>query len=632
MWFKMGGERIEEAVAEAPPVQVAPESVIVDSSLGGGGSAVSSPSLAEGSPARPVVDAGQMITDVRAASGMDQYIQPEIQSDTSGTKIGETVVLPGQQEPLVSSSDVIKREPMIGAAPDGGIATVSAPADHVDEGVDRANTIKYKPIISTDSYGQLEEDLKVGTPVNEPITVIPNSERKWKGRVPSGALKNNDSKLPQDQPTTVDGAELGTEQSDMQQGLQGTIAAAEQSVADGSAAQPESVVVDKNATGIGGEATAQDGADVEESSGESKDESKDAPDTGTPPDMIGVGVPPPGEKYPNMQPPMPNMWTKPAGEPITDSNPDAGVAIPAPRELTQEEKDAADDRAEDDSMRQKIIQEGLGTGTETADDKGGESGTPPANAGLAAELNSSDNPNAEDRIEPSGVAEANSVLTPAAENELRASGVIAPDSDGTDTIDATAFSTAMADEVVSAAVEEPITTTPEAVDEVVTDAASPAIETKTDDSVVAGAASPTGETADVGLGDAGSDAPETSATDTEDGTGPASVQDGAETTNQVVEDVIKPLEDIMSLNLSDEIDRLSKLDADKRSTEIKILVQKGIRAKLKSEGKENLGDMFDSFEELEKKINAAQMVLEFMVSNSQIDDTQDDTQSAAPAV
>ncbi len=110
-----------------------------------------------------------------------------------------------------------------------------------------------------------------------------------------------------------------------------------------------------------------------------RDESAEDPaqgDSGEP-DMSGVGVPPPGEKYPNMAAPMTSVWSKPsAGEPSVTSDPDSGVAAPAPRELTQEEQDAREDREEAEADRQKLIDEGLGE--DPAPTEGASGDTAPA--------------------------------------------------------------------------------------------------------------------------------------------------------------------------------------------------------------------------------------------------------------
>lgn len=361
MWFKMGNSQVQgDALVETTSVpQIDGAPVIADSGLGGG------QTLADGMPQRPVIDTAQTITDVRAASGMDQFIQPQIQPDANGNAVvGETFVAPRQQDPVVPAGDTVTREPMIGAGPDGGMGTVGVPAGHVDEVVNPENTITYEPVISTDNNGQLEQGLSIGMPGGHVDTTVPLEDRKSKplwagGRRPSGAVV-----APATDSAVSDGDRLD------RVAVENTITP----TSEGETNPPAEVDVNPN---------------------------------------IGVGIPPQGETYPGMQPSTPNVWEKPdAGQPIANPNPDAGLAVPAPKEPSQQELDSQADRKEDEDLRTQIANEPLGP------------------------VDTLVSPNAGDRIEPSNTDAREDVLHDNAVDALRDQGVITT-KEGSEVIDST---------------------------------------------------------------------------------------------------------------------------------------------------------------------------------------------------
>lgn len=407
MWFKMGGQRIEEVVAEAPPVPaIGGEHAIVDTGLGGGfparptetpaadmardlqanlvNSAIveSATALPDLSPA-PIGAADRSSVDAlnTAAQGFQGEIaarqNPAVQVDlTPGSNFGNNII-----DATGSASTADKRPWAGGRRPKGAVVSDASSG------------------IVSDTSDAVGSETPVGSLAPEGLSA----------GVPAEGVVNGEGSVMGDAATVVEGESAGA-----------AVAAevASQITGADSGNPAEAPTVEVTTGGVG---------DNDGTSGDP-----------------GVAVPPPGETYPSMQPPMPNMWTKPAGDTVINPNPDAGVTTPAPRELTQEEKDAQIDNAEDATEREKIIKEGLG-------DANSESVSP----------------NAGDQIEPSNTAARDSVLTSEVTDQLRTDGVIKTE-DGSEVIDATNISPA--DEVVPVAEETPATEPAPTTDEVVTEA------------------------------------------------------------------------------------------------------------------------------------------------------------------
>lgn len=435
MWFKMGGQRIEEAIPEAPPVPaVGGAPAIVDAGLGGG------------FPARPTeTPAADMARDIRndmanaqateaAAALANPAPEPIGAVDRSSVDALNAEIQKIQGDQAARENPAVSID--VNPGPGFGQNIIDATRKPWSGGRRPKGAVVDAPPADTSGTGDAVEGMPVGTveeAAEDALAADPAVESQANGEVAGGTLMNS-------QIRTEDTSGVGA----MQVGEIGTAA--------GTDGGDSSIVTSEN-------------------TGESKDPVAPVQDAGTSeaedtqtstnPEvnpMIGVGVPPPGETYPNMQPPTPNIWVKPNdGQPVTDPNPMTGVAIPAPRELTQEEKDRQADREDDEAYRQKIMSEGLGDNDNTV------APLPPLS------------PNAGDKIEPSNTQLRGDVLTEDATNALREQGVIKTE-EGSEVIDATQTapspggavdSPAVQDEVVPV-VGEDQTAAPEAVtDEVV---------------------------------------------------------------------------------------------------------------------------------------------------------------------
>lgn len=566
MWFKMGGQRIEEAVAEAPPVPaVAGAPAMVDTGLGGGfparpaetpaadmaqtlrnnlaDSAIrdAAKALPDPSPA-PIGVADRSSVDAlnAAAQGLQDEItahqNPAVQVDLNpGPGFGTNIIdATGSTSAADKKPWAGGRRPKGATAADSTLGTVSDPTD---------------TLVGTPT-AQTPEGLDSGSTavVGDAGATEVSSEAEGSG----GSVVENDI--------------IATEGDSAGAAVAAEVASQITGTDSGNPAEAPTV-----------EVTTGDGEDNDGTSGN-----------------FGVAIPRPGETYPGMQAPMPDMWTKPAGDPVINPNPDAGVATPAPRELTQEERDAETDSAEAAAEREKIIQEGLG-----------DANTEPVS------------PNAGDQIEPSNTAARDSVLTSEATDQLRTDGVIKTE-DGSEVIDAT--NTPPTDQVIPVTPEAPAQEPATATDEVVTDPSAP--ETPVDSTGIT--QDPPVEEADGARADSdinimaeGEDDTDKSAPLEPVAQGVDSAQETLVTSSATEEDkdLQERAQELAGKPIREAVDVLKNTDLNERQVLIEELASAVVFKQMESEGISNVIDIKDP-NGLADRINGMTKLFELWVKES----------------